>query len=69
MKITKNMNISQIIQKHPETAKILMKHGFHCIGCHVASMETLEQGARAHGMKPAEVDAIVDEMNRLVENE
>ena len=50
MKITKDTNLSELVNKHPETAEVFMKHGLHCIGCLAAQYETIEQGAKAHGL-------------------
>ncbi|HNT30200.1 MAG TPA: hypothetical protein PKL83_04590 [bacterium] len=43
----------------------MMRHGLHCIGCHVATWESLEQGALAHGLAPEKVEAMVKEINTL----
>ncbi|MFC1800756.1 DUF1858 domain-containing protein [Nanoarchaeota archaeon] len=66
-KITKDMTFAELLQKYPETAEILMKRGFHCIGCHMAATETIEQGAKAHGISDDDVDSMIKEMNELVE--
>ncbi|MBS3075304.1 DUF1858 domain-containing protein [Candidatus Pacearchaeota archaeon] len=60
-KITKEMSFSEIIEKNPEAIGILMEKGMHCIGCGMATMETLEQGALMHGMNP---DELVEEINK-----
>lgn len=60
-KITKEMNFNEIIWKYPEAAEILMEKGMHCIGCPMAMQETLEDGARAHGLDP---DKLVEELNK-----
>jgi len=65
-KITKDMMIGEVVQKYPESAKIMMSSGLHCIGCHVAGSETIEQGAQAHGMKDDDIDSMVEEMNKEV---
>lgn len=62
-KIDKDMTIGEIVKKHPEAAQVLMEHGFHCLGCAMASMETLEQGAKAHGMDDRQVRELVKELN------
>ncbi len=54
-KITKNIIISELINKHPETINILSEFGFHCIGCPISSQESLEQGAKAHGINITEL--------------
>ena len=61
-KITKEMAISEILEKKPEAAAIFMRHGIHCLGCVAAHFETLEQGAKAHGLNP---DKLVNEINKI----
>jgi hybrid cluster-associated redox disulfide protein len=48
--ITKGMTLEQLIKKHPEAVPVLFQHGLHCIGCHIAATETIEQAAEAHGI-------------------
>jgi hybrid cluster-associated redox disulfide protein len=60
-KITKKMSFAEILSKKPEAAEILMQKGMHCCGCPMSQMETLEQGACAHGLNP---DEIVYELNK-----
>lgn len=47
-KITKNMTFHEVLTKYPKTAKVFLKYNMHCIGCVLASGETIEQGAKAH---------------------
>lgn len=61
--IKKGMTIGDIVREHPECAQVLMEHGFHCLGCAMASMETLEQGAKAHGMDDKQVTELVKKLN------
>lgn len=65
-KITKDMPFSEILQKYPQAAPIMMKHGLHCIGCHAAAFETVEQGCTAHGMKEEDIEKLLKEMNEAV---
>lgn len=64
MKITKDMNIIEVVQKYPDTIGVFMYAGMGCFGCHVAQFETVEQGAMAHGI---DVDALVDALNEVIE--
>ena len=59
--VNKNMNFMEIIEKKPEAFEILFERGMHCVGCGLATMETLEQGALVHGINP---DELVDELNK-----
>ena len=63
--ITKDWKIGEIVGKYPEAAEILVAHGLHCVGCGVAHWETLEQGAKAHGMSDEEIDQIIREVNEF----
>ena len=58
--ITKKMSFSEILEKNPEAIEILLKHGMHCIGCPMSQMESLEEGAVAHGL---DADKLVEEIN------
>ena len=63
--INKKMSFADIIQKHPEVVETLMGKGMHCIGCPMSQMESLEDGAKAHGL---DVDKLVKELNGEVKN-
>lgn len=62
-KITKDMPIGKIVSKYPETIEVFMKHGLHCIGCHMANLETLEIGAKAHRI---DLKKIIKELNEAI---
>jgi hybrid cluster-associated redox disulfide protein len=65
-KITKAMSFGEVISRHPETAMIMMNHGLHCVGCHAAAYETIEQGAKAHGMTEKDMEKMIREMNEAI---
>ncbi|MEK6907453.1 MAG: iron-sulfur cluster assembly accessory protein [Nanoarchaeota archaeon] len=67
--ITKDMTISEVIEKYPITIETLLMTGVHCIGCHVSYFETLEQGMKGHGMIDEEIDKVIEEMNNVVKSE
>ncbi|RLE44936.1 disulfide oxidoreductase, partial [Candidatus Woesearchaeota archaeon] len=52
MRITKKMSFSALLSKYPETIEVFLRYGMHCVGCVAASFETIEQGAKAHGIDP-----------------
>ena len=65
-KITKDMTLGDLLTKFPQTAEVLMQKGMHCVGCHVAVSETLEQGLKAHGMDDKGVDGVLKELNDII---
>ena len=52
--ITKDMTIQSILEHHEDIAPILMASGMHCLGCALATAESLEQACAAHGVDPDE---------------
>ncbi len=61
-KVTKEMSIVEIVQNHPKSLEVFAKYGMGCIGCAAARFETLEAGAKVHGVDP---QVMVDEINAL----
>jgi len=68
--IKKEDNIMQVINKYPETYRLIVQNGIHCIGCAFSSFETIEQGAQAHGINPDElVKALNDKLKQIQKQE
>ena len=59
-KITKDMTFAEIMELNREAGKKLAERGLFCGGCPMAAFETLENGARAHGV---DADKLVKELN------
>jgi hybrid cluster-associated redox disulfide protein len=62
--ITKEMNILEAVRTYPQVGHVFSKYGLGCIGCMVAAGETIGEGLAAHNL---DVDAIVAEINKLIE--
>ncbi len=65
MTITKDNTIEEVVTKYPVTVMVFMKHGLHCVGCHVSAFESIEEGAMAHGIN---VDALVADLNKVADS-
>ena len=59
-KITKDMTFAELIKENPKAAKKLAEKGLFCGGCPMAQFETIENGARAHGI---DVNKLMEELN------
>ena len=59
-KLTKDMSIMEIIEKNPNAIAVFQKHGLGCIGCMAAHYESVEEGARAHGLN---IDVLMKDLN------
>lgn len=62
--VTKDMNIMEVVEKYPVAVQVFQRHGLGCVGCMIASGETLGEGIAAHGL---DVEIILDEINKLIE--
>ena len=51
-------------KKYPEVIPVLLNNGMQCIGCHVATWETLEQAAQSHGI---DIKQLLKDLNKEVE--
>ena len=49
-KITEDMNIKEVIDKHPELISVFQKYNMGCIGCIAASFEKISDIAKVHGI-------------------
>src|SRR5580698_563745 len=56
LEITPETNIKELVARLPVAAQVMNAFGLGCSGCSVSKYETIEQGARAHGLR---VEAIV----------
>lgn len=57
------MRLEEIFLCYPETIRVFAKYGLACPGCSLAAFDTLERGAKAHGI---ELVALMDEINATV---
>ena len=51
VQIAPDTNIREIVADLPIAEQVLSEFGLHCAGCGVNKYETIEQGAKAHGLR------------------
>ena len=64
--ISKTMTFGELLSEYPQAGRVLAEKGLHCIGCHIAVSESVEDGARVHGLSDAEIDAMIEEIKASV---
>ena len=64
MKISLQDGIMETVQNYPATVEGFRAFGMGCLGCAAAHFETIEQGAKAHGM---DLDRLIRALNAAVE--
>lgn len=67
--VTARMKLGEILLAYPRAAGVVTKYGLHCSGCHANMLDTLEVGARGHGLGEAEIAAMVWEINQIIRGE
>ena len=55
MIVTKDTIIGDVVMQDEGIAPILMASGLHCLGCVMASGETIEEACMVHGLDADEV--------------
>jgi len=58
----KEMPMMEALQADPRARDVFAAHGMGCVGCMGVSIESIEDGARMHGIDP---DVVVAELNKL----
>ncbi|KAB2954691.1 DUF1858 domain-containing protein [Heliorestis acidaminivorans] len=61
-KITKEMSLLELLQTYPRSREILANHGMACQGCMGSALESIENGARMHGI---DINILMNELNQL----
>ncbi|NMB69842.1 DUF1858 domain-containing protein [candidate division WWE3 bacterium] len=64
--ITKDMNLGEVVYKYPESAEVLTDYGLHCVGCFANAFDTIEAGAKIHGMSDDEIEEMIDRVNEVI---
>ncbi len=62
--IHKDMLIADVLMKDRGVVPILFQHGLHCVGCVMASNETIAEACEVHGM---DADALIADLNAYFE--
>ena len=58
--ISKEMTITDILRRYPETLPVFERHGLDCHDCQIADFEQLEHGATVHKV---DLDVLLAELN------
>lgn len=68
IKIDREANLGAVVFKYPEVEEILLDYGLHCAHCVASGFDTIEMGAKVHGMEKDEIDEMLTRMNEVIEH-
>lgn len=60
MIVTKDTIIGDVVNADQNVAPVLMASGLHCLGCVLASGETIEEACMVHGIDPEQLVADIN---------
>lgn len=65
-KITKDIEIEDLVQALPESVSYLMKNGIRCLRCGEPIWGTLENAALEKGFGKKDIEKFVEDLNKLL---
>ncbi|HXK52692.1 DUF1858 domain-containing protein [Candidatus Nomurabacteria bacterium] len=65
-KVTKETNLGELVMEYPEAAEVLLDYGLHCVGCFANTFDTIEMGAKIHGMGDEEIAELIERVNEVI---
>lgn len=66
--ICKDNIISEVIENYPDTLEVFFEYWLWCAWCSIASFETIEEGAIAHGFNDDEVTQLIEDLNEALQS-
>ena len=62
--IDKDIKIEEILRRYPQTISVFRQFGLDCVQCQLSQHETLEHGAKVHGI---DLRSLLADLNSAVE--
>jgi len=67
MKITKEVNLGELVGTYPAVAKFLYdEYGLHCVNCIANSFDTLEAGMKLHRYTDDDILEAANAVNEFI---
>lgn len=66
MRFKKDMSIIEAVNLDLRAREVFARYGMGCLGCLAATVESIEEGALAHGIDP---DKLINELNKLTQED
>ncbi len=67
-KITKDIEIEDLVDLLPDSVTYLMEQGIRCLRCGEPIWGTLESAAKEKGFNDEDIKKFVEELNKMLEN-
>ncbi len=67
-KITKDIEIEDLVELLPDSVTYLMEEGIRCLRCGEPIWGSLEAAAKEKGFNDDDIKKFVDDLNKMLEN-
>ena len=64
--VSKGMRIGDVVEQYPMAADVMAGYGLHCIGCDANPYDSIEAGAKVHGMSAEMMEQMLDDVNEAI---
>jgi hybrid cluster-associated redox disulfide protein len=61
--ITADSLVKEVVESHPQTIAVFVKHGLNCVGCYIAPFHTITDTAREYALR---IEPLLSELNNAV---
>ena len=69
-KVNVKENIIGLLNEYPELAPVLTyEYGLYCLNCIIADFDTIEQGAKLHGITGKYYDEMIQHLESIINSE
>lgn len=62
------MNVMDVIALHGKAGDILAAYGLHCFNCAFNTMDSIESGAKSHGLTDTDIENLVIDLQELIDD-
>ena len=61
-RITAEMTVDEVVRKHPESIKVLFRHGMQCTGCYICGFHNIAESAERYSI---ELESLLNDLNEV----
>ena len=58
--------VEDLVSAHPATVRVFMDHSFPCLVCGEPVWGTIAENARRNGLSDQQLEALLDDLNRII---
>jgi hybrid cluster-associated redox disulfide protein len=69
-KIDIKKNINELLMEFPQIAEVLTyEYGLYCVNCVIAEFDTLEEGAKLHGIEAKDFKEMIEHLEEIINSD